>query len=653
MRILMAGLIAVTVHSIAFAASEAAPTPVPVKTLSAEEARADIALMRRGLEMVHPGLTRYTVKKDIDAAFAKLESIGRAPVDTLTLHREMALMLAQIHCDHTKAQMSDALNEYRETHATHLPLRFRMIEGRMVVVSNDGQAGAPPFGSEILSINGMAVPMLVVKLGQAVAYDGDTDQAIAAKLGDDGDLMGDDFNENYPSFFGFPNAWDITWKTVGAEKQTSVTLRPIPFDRWIKMEAPNGPFRNEFYKSIGWTLNGEIAQLKIGTFVNYRNPVETTAFMGGFFKTMKAYGTQHLILDLRGNGGGSEDVPIALSRYLLNAPFVWTKPLLYKAIRYGDLPEFISSWGDRDALFNPDASLFTKTAGAMFERTVDRAAPESDDGNTAIEHRPIVDLHFGGKLTLITDARNGSATTQLIAQLKEKRGAGSVGEDSGGSAEGPTAGQVFLITLPNSGLKLRIPNAWNRTNINRFTPRLGIKVDVLAVPTISDFEVGRDRQMEVANASLKSGAMQERATRMTQAFKGKWSGTLDYREYGNDGRVTLPTLLASDGQTLNWTYDDGPNKIVKSSESWSYAPKSNSVTIGKAVFGVSEFSVSDGDKEELTMVLDGSAVENNVKKIARIIMARRGNVMTITRMSRSQGEPFIMRDAYDMKRDGD
>jgi hypothetical protein len=107
------------------------------------------------------------------------------------------------------------------------------------------------------------------------------------------------------------------------------------------------------------------------------------------------------------------------------------------------------------------------------------------------------------------------------------------------------------------------------------------------------------------------------------------------------------------GLTLNWTYDDGPNKIVKSSESWNYAPKSNSVTIGKAVFGVSEFSVSDGDKEELTMVLDGSAVENNVKKIARIIMARRGNVMTITRMSRSQGEPFIMRDAYDMKRDGD
>jgi Peptidase family S41 len=650
MRILMTGLFALTLGTAVIAAPEPAS---PVTMLSTEQAKVDIALMRRGLEIVHPGLTRYTSKRDIDAAFAKLESMAKTPVNTLTLHREMALMLAQIHCDHTKAEMSDALSEYREKNATHLPLRFRLIEGRMIVVSNDGQAGVPPVGSEILSINGKPVPSLLVTLGKAVAYDGDTDQAIAVKLSDDSDLMGDDFNENYPSFFGFPKAWDIVWKPVGAEKQTSASLRPISFDSWTKMEAHGAPFRSDFYKSIDWSIEGDTARLKIGTFVNYRNPVETTAFIGSFFKTMKANDTQHLILDLRGNGGGSEDVSVALGRYLFEAPLVWTKPLLYKAIRYGDLPEYINSWGDRDALFNPDAALFTKTAEGMFERKVDLAAPESDDGNTLIEHKPVADLHFGGKLTLLTDARNGSATTRLIAQFKEKRAARLVGEDSSGSAEGPTAGHLFVVTLPNSGLKLRIPNAWNRTTIDNFVPRRGVRVDELVVPTIADFAVGRDRQLEVAQSLPKEVVVQQRATVLAQAFKGKWSGHLDYRDYGNDGRVTLPTELVSDGSALEWTYDDGPGKIVKSSENWSYSPKGNSVTIDKTVFGVSEFSVSEKDKAELTMVLDGSTTENNVKKIARIILARRGDMLHITRMSRLTGEPFIMRDAYAMKRGGE
>ena len=40
----------------------------------------------------------------------------------------------------------------------------RLIEGRMIVQSNDGQPGAPPRGSEIVAINGMPVPQLLLKL---------------------------------------------------------------------------------------------------------------------------------------------------------------------------------------------------------------------------------------------------------------------------------------------------------------------------------------------------------------------------------------------------------------------------------------------------------------------------------------------------------
>ena len=50
MRILMTSLIAVTLSAPAYSAAEPTLAAAPVKMLTAAEATADIALMRRGLE---------------------------------------------------------------------------------------------------------------------------------------------------------------------------------------------------------------------------------------------------------------------------------------------------------------------------------------------------------------------------------------------------------------------------------------------------------------------------------------------------------------------------------------------------------------------------------------------------------------------------
>ena len=144
------GLAALTLVTPATAQVVAPPAAAyaPV-VLSVADARADVALMRRALETIHPGLYRYQTKSTINAAFARLERATGQPIETLALHREIALMLATIHCDHTKAELPVRLADYRRTHPTHLPLRFRLIEGRMIVTANDGQPGAPSVGAEI------------------------------------------------------------------------------------------------------------------------------------------------------------------------------------------------------------------------------------------------------------------------------------------------------------------------------------------------------------------------------------------------------------------------------------------------------------------------------------------------------------------------
>lgn len=632
------------------AAVPAAARYIP-RTLTAEQATRDVALLRRALETVHPGLYRYSAKEQIDAAFARLELAASRPITDLALHAEIARLLAAIHCDHTKAEMSDALTAFRTSNPTHLPLRFQLIEGRMIVVSNDGQTGAPPVGSEVLTINGMPVPALLLKLAPLVSYDGTTDQAIAAKLADESDLMGDDFNENYPALFGFPDGWRVEWKSVGSMAAATAHLEPIRFAQWTALAGPGAKHRSEFYNSFTWRMSGKAARLGIDTFVNYRNPVQATALLSGFFAAMKEAGTEHLILDLRKNGGGSEDVSVALGRYLIDQPFIWSKPVRYKAVRYGDLTQYFETWGDPSSRFTPPLTDFRQTPDGWFDRIPKRRGPALSDGDTTLLQQPIGAFGFDGRLTILSGPRNGSGATRTIAQLKEKAGATVIGEDSAGSAEGPTSGSIFLMTLPASGIKVRIPEAWNRTAISSFVPGKGVAVDQLVVPTLADFEAGRDRSIAVAQGLLITTA--DTAAVLAKALAGKWTGTLDYRDYSADTREALPTTMQSDGQALAWTFDDGPGKTVKSSERWTFDATGELLAITAGTNAPEQWRVMESrasaDGASLTIVLDGASIENGRKVLARKILSRDGDRLRITKQTRVAGEPFLMRQSYELR----
>jgi hypothetical protein len=61
------------------------------------------------------------------------------------------------------------------------------------------------------------------------------------------------------------------------------------------------------------------------------------------------------------------------------------------------------------------------------------------------------------------------------------------------------------------------------------------------------------------------------ADRLEAALVGSWTGTLEYRDYRSERRVTLPTKLVVEAEgperlTLAYTYDDGPGKTVTSQE---------------------------------------------------------------------------------------
>ncbi len=105
---------------------------------------------------------------------------------------------------------------------------------------------------------------------------------------------------------------------------------------------------------------------------------------------------------------------------------------------------------------------------------------------------------FEGKLIVLTSNANSSGSAALMAHLKDEDRATFVGEKPGGSAEGPTAGIQFTLTLPESGIKTRIPVIRAYHNIESFEHGLSISPDIDAPMTVEAFLDKRDPAMEAA-----------------------------------------------------------------------------------------------------------------------------------------------------------
>ena len=447
--------------------------------LSSEQAKAEIDLLRRSLESIHPGLYRYTPKDKIDLEFARLEALARKPINDIDLYREISLTLAAIRCDHTKAELPPALSRFRNENGTHFPFRFRIFGPRLYVV--EAAEGLDlPRGSEIEEINGRKVSELIRTLSAFVSVDGFTDHVRPFKLAEDSDLMGADFDHFYPFVYGFAENIKLKFRRPGSRNTQYVDTKPITYPQW-KQLRPEGAVSN--FSDDGAVelklLDQKTAYLNIETFVNYRTPVDASQVFRPIFARLRSEGVDHLILDLRQNGGGSDDVPASLTRFLLKGPAKVRRTTAVRSVKFDEtLRPYLQTWNN--SIFSLKADDFDENPEGLFQRKANEAEliPEPEA--------------FGGKVTVLTSSYNASGVVMLLASLREMREMTFVGEETGGSAEGPTAGVIVFLKLPHSKITVRVPVYRSYTFVKNAIPGKGIIPDVKVAETIADLLAKRD-----------------------------------------------------------------------------------------------------------------------------------------------------------------
>lgn len=455
------------------------PTPV----LTREAARADVTLLRRALDEIHPGTTRYTKAEELERAFQELDGKLAQGITGAALYLELSRLVGLVRCGHSRVEAPPALEEHRATHATHLPFAFRLLEGRMLVTSVDASAGELARGDEVLALDGTPVAELVARLAPLMPLDGWTDHARASRLDTPYEWADSGFDHYLPLVHGFRSEFELRLRGADGEVRT----RKVPAVTLAANRRLRPAGASEFSRSVSVRdLDAKTALLTVETFVNYRTPVDPEQVYEPHFAGFLERGIEHLVVDLRANGGGSDDASWALGRFLAREPFTTAaRPPRVKRIRFGDLVQHLETW--QPGAFEAPPELFKQLDDGWFEF---RKPPEAP-----LEPHPAA---FPGQITVLTGPFNASGTTMLLAVLREHAELRLVGEPTAGSAEGPTAGLIFFLTLPASGIRVNVPAYSQRTSATRIDPGLGVTPDVLVPETIVDLLAGRDATLEAA-----------------------------------------------------------------------------------------------------------------------------------------------------------
>jgi hypothetical protein len=460
--------------------------------------REDVALLRRVLTELHPGLHRYadaaTVARRFDDLAADLRS--DAPLDRVYLR--LSRFLATIRCGHSYANFwnqPDAVKPAVFGRPDKVPFTFRLVGRRMIVTGDFTPEGAIGATAEVLAIGGRRVDDLLAELVTLVKADGGNDAKRLHDLQLSGEGRFEAFDVYQPLVLppvGGRYALDLAELRTGRARSVGVAAvsREERARRIAERRGRPAPTPDEMW-SLRFLDDGA-AHLVLGSFVTWQMKLDWKAFLAEAFGAMRARGNPGLVLDVRGNEGGSDEVLLELARYLVWKPV--ELPARRSLVRYRRLPPdlgaHLDTWDESFRDFGEDAA---PRGDGFFElRSASRAGRRLEPGPDA----------YRGRIVLLVDAANSSATFTLASLLKDGGLATLVGQPTGGSRRGLNGGKIFFLRLPGSGIEVDVPVVG--TFPVEEQPDEGVRPDVLVEPSVEDVLAGRDAALAAAQASLAS-----------------------------------------------------------------------------------------------------------------------------------------------------
>lgn len=460
--------------------------------LSVQQITQDVTLAKEAYERLHPGYTRYAKPEQMNQAWDEIITLASEQQGMSLGQFYLAIQktLTLIRCDHTKANLPAPLLLERDETPVYLPFRWEWIDNRaFVTLPVEGLALERM--EEILAIDDTPIGQLVDRVLPYIPYDGMTEWSRLSGVTESLEFKGGAIDHFGAFLWEVSPQVRLTVRGLTGEVR-SLNAGRVNHKQWTQLENGANQASN-FKDAVTFKRIGERrAYLRIDTFVNYRDPVSPAEVYDPVFKALRDEKRDILILDLRNNGGGSTDASMGLLSNLILKPTRAKKDMRAKTLDLDGLREHLWTWDER--AMDPWRLAFSKND----DDTYSLRSWFTDDLDTIKPAR----YAFSGKVIALTGPANSSGSTNLLSNIQDAGRAVLVGEKTGGSAEGPTAGLLFTLTLPASKITTRIPYFRYYNNISSFKEGMGVVPDIEARMTAEAFLQGQDPALMKATGLL-------------------------------------------------------------------------------------------------------------------------------------------------------
>lgn len=470
----------------------------PAKKYAPEQLQRDYGIFESVLEKHHPSIYWYTPKDSMDTYFRE----GRERLkDSLTepaFRKVLSYVAAKINCGHTTVRSSKNWSKYSDTVrlGKMFPLTVKVWEDAMVVSGNlNRRDSILKRGTVVTGINGMSWKKVADTLFDYISTDGYNRTHKFQTLSNRGF-----FGSLYTSLFGLSEKYTIDFlDEAGRQKTITVPVYNPATDTAGRSAGrtlpPPGPKLTK--KQERQQRANAVRLLRIDT-VNNTAMMTLGSFGRGYglkkffhtsFRTLQERKIGHLIIDVRGNGGGSVAHSTLLTRYLATEKFKICDSLF--AVRKGSPYQRYIKEHFWSKLF---IGFFTK---------------RRKDGNYHFGYferhyfKPVKTGHYDGKVYILSGGNSFSATTLLLNAVIKQDNVTVVGEETGGGAYGNSAWLIPDAVLPETGIRFRLPLF--RLVINKDIPKIGrgVQPEVESFPTVDAVRRGNDYKVEKAMELIK------------------------------------------------------------------------------------------------------------------------------------------------------
>jgi hypothetical protein len=461
-NIFMSSILSIVAATGAATGAAAAKTAAP-PTFASSELQADVDILERAYRELHPGLLRYLDSEGLNRSFRRLREEFDRPRTAAEAYLAYARFAATIRCGHTYANFYNQSLPIKTAlfeQGPRLPFYFRWIDGRMIVVRDFTSPAVLPVGTEVSVIDGIDTRAILQHLLPLTRADGGND----AKRIDQLNVLGDDRYESFDVYFSLSfrlatGGLRLSVRRPGESGRRRLTVRPITYEQRLEpLAAREGGSRDGSEPVFEWRyLSDGSAYLRMPTWAMFERRWDWQSWLKEHLDELSARHAAALIVDLRGNEGGEDVGDRILERIVTeDLPVAGMKRLVrYRAVPQDLLP-FLQTWDPSFRDWRQEASELEEpwpTAPAIHYYAL--AGAEANADARVVIHP--VQPHFSGRLVVLVDAADSSATFQF-AQLVQERHLGTlVGRPTGGSRRGINGGAFFFLQLPHSGIELDLP----------------------------------------------------------------------------------------------------------------------------------------------------------------------------------------------------